>query len=97
MICSGTMGQDTERNYLENMGALHKITKPTLNKPTTVLSLVNISNGLAWNKANDKFYYIDSKSFQIAEFDYDNLKGIRTKTLTNHFYSLLMRCRRDQQ
>lgn len=36
---------------------------------------MNVSNGMAWNKANDKFYYIDSPTQQIAEYDYDNENG----------------------
>ena len=36
---------------------------------------MNVSNGLVWNKANNKFYYIDSPTQQIAEYDYDDTSG----------------------
>jgi len=36
---------------------------------------VTISNGITWNKAKDKMYYIDTPTQIIASFDYDNATG----------------------
>lgn len=36
---------------------------------------INISNGLAWNEAKNKFYYIDTGDFDLKEFDYDPATG----------------------
>ncbi|CAH0556158.1 unnamed protein product [Brassicogethes aeneus] len=74
-IWYGTIGQNSDKLFVSNEGALHKITKDNLNSPETVISPVNISNGLAWNKKNDKFYYIDSETYKIVEYDYNNEKG----------------------
>lgn len=43
----------------------------TLNDP----ECIRISNGLAWNKKINKFYYIDSCAYDIKEFDYDPYTG----------------------
>jgi sugar lactone lactonase YvrE len=36
---------------------------------------VSISNGIAWNAAADRMYYIDSPTREVAEFDYDDATG----------------------
>ncbi len=36
---------------------------------------VTISNGLVWTKAQDMFYYIDSRAYTIAAYDYDPPSG----------------------
>lgn len=36
---------------------------------------VGVSNGLAWNLERKKFYFIDSTSIDIKEFDYDPETG----------------------
>lgn len=36
---------------------------------------VHISNGLAWVKQTNKFYYIDSCAYGVTEFDYDSETG----------------------
>ncbi|KAJ8941547.1 hypothetical protein NQ318_011504, partial [Aromia moschata] len=72
----GSMGYETKDGVLSpNGGALFKITKENVLHPTPVISPVNISNGLAWNKAHNKFYYIDTPTQVIAQYNYDNEKG----------------------
>ncbi|KAF5275084.1 hypothetical protein FQA39_LY07021 [Lamprigera yunnana] len=71
----GTMGFESPTGVASNEGALYLITKDNLNNPSAVIQPVNISNGLAWNKANDKFYYIDTPTFTVREYDYDNGSG----------------------
>ncbi|XP_018335856.1 regucalcin-like [Agrilus planipennis] len=68
----GTMGYEDTRGSLNyNQGALYEITAANLEDPDVLLSPVNVSNGMAWNKANDKLYYIDTPTRQIREFNYD--------------------------
>ncbi|KAJ8918799.1 hypothetical protein NQ315_011083 [Exocentrus adspersus] len=72
----GSMGEETEDGILTpNSGALFKITKETVELPTPLIAPVNVSNGQAWNRANTKFYYIDSPTREIVEYDFDNEKG----------------------
>ncbi|CAH0558159.1 unnamed protein product [Brassicogethes aeneus] len=68
----GTMGLTPD---IQNQGALYKITSQNLNKPDVVISPVNVSNGLAWNKANDKFYYINFPARKIFAYDFNLEKG----------------------
>lgn len=68
------MGKEGEKGT-PDQGILYKITKNTIESPEILLHPVNISNGMAWNKANNKFYYIDSASLFITEYDYDNEQG----------------------
>lgn len=40
---------------------------------------IGISNGLAWNEATNKMYYIDTADFDIKEYDYDFTLGELSK------------------
>lgn len=40
-----------------------------------LLENIFISNGMAWNEMENKFYYIDSGKFDVREFDYDPKTG----------------------
>lgn len=40
---------------------------------------VAISNGLTWNKKTNKFYYVDSCTYDLKEFDYNPINGIICK------------------
>lgn len=66
----GTMG--TNGN---GQGLLYEVTCEDLKDPIAVLEPVSISNGLAWNAANDKFYYIDSPTRQIVQYDFNDPDG----------------------
>lgn len=48
-----------------NQGILYKLTKDSLISPKVEVAPVNISNGLCWNKANNKMYYIDSPTRKV--------------------------------
>jgi sugar lactone lactonase YvrE len=66
---AGTLAYDLE----EGKGSLY-----CLNADLTFekkVSGVTISNGLAWNKAEDTFYFIDTPTRQVAAFDYDADSG----------------------
>lgn len=41
-----------------------------------VMTDIYVSNGLAWNEAKRKFYYIDSIKMDVKEFDHDPKTGI---------------------
>ncbi|XP_008197561.2 regucalcin isoform X1 [Tribolium castaneum] len=74
----GTMGFEDSRGVTPNQGVLYKITRENLDDPEVMVAPVNISNGLTWNYANDKFYYIDTPTRKIVEYDYDDEKGAIT-------------------
>lgn len=69
------MGYENSSGVLPNEGSLYHINKNNLANPQIVISPVNISNGMAWNSANNKFYYIDTPTDLIMEYDYDNSLG----------------------
>ncbi|XP_022920874.2 putative sugar lactone lactonase YvrE [Onthophagus taurus] len=72
----GTMGYENSKGDVDpNQGALYKFTKNNLQHPDVLIRPVNISNGLAWNKANDKFFYIDTPTNQVRQYDYDDKSG----------------------
>lgn len=71
----GTMGFESSTGVVPNEGILYSISKDKLNDPTRVIQPVNISNGMAWNKANNKFYYIDTPTLTVREYDYDSKSG----------------------
>lgn len=58
-----------------NAGSLYCITNDNLDKPEVAANPVNISNGLAWNKENTKFYFVDTTPNTVTEYDYDNESG----------------------
>ncbi|KAF5301130.1 hypothetical protein FQR65_LT08960 [Abscondita terminalis] len=72
----GTMGFESSAGVTPNEGVLYSISKNTLNEPLAVIRPVNVSNGMAWNKANNKFYYIDSPTLTVMEYDYDGQTGV---------------------
>lgn len=60
---------------MPNQAVLCKITKENLANPTIVRNAITNSNGIAWNKANDKMYYIDTPTLKVLEFDFDLESG----------------------
>ncbi|XP_068898596.1 regucalcin-like [Tenebrio molitor] len=71
----GTIGFEDSRGVTPNHGVLYKMTRDNLDNPAVMIAPVNVSNGLAWNKANNKFYYIDTPTRKVIEYDYDDEKG----------------------
>lgn len=69
------MGYEGPHGLKQKQGFLFKVTTENVTNPQIVLSSVDISNGLAWNKDNNLFYYIDSPTRQIKEFLYDSRTG----------------------
>lgn len=45
------------------------------NGPQAVLDNIYISNGMAWDVNNKKFYYIDSGKFDLKGYDWDPSTG----------------------
>lgn len=83
------MGYETLDGKLDpNEGVLYKLTKANISNPTIAISPVNISNGMAWNKNNTKFYYIDSPSRSIYQYDFDAKNGnISNKKIIFYFHT----------
>ncbi|KAL2747294.1 regucalcin-like isoform X1 [Vespula maculifrons] len=69
----GTMGPEINGDVVPDQGTFYRIEKDFV--PRVEISPVSISNGLAWNKEDDTFYYIDSPTRQIAAYDYNPLSG----------------------
>lgn len=86
-LWTGTMGHEPENGHcLPQSGALYSLSKGVLKQH---VQQIGISNGLAWNLALKKFYYIDSFAFTVDEFDYDLVTGDISNrhpvfTLKNH-------------
>lgn len=68
----GTMSYEAE----EGAGAFYRMSGG--GELTAVLPNVTISNGLAWNKAHTKMYYIDTPTKVVTVFDYDASTGTST-------------------
>lgn len=74
------MGPEPEIGKLEKeKGALYTLVGN--NKVKTHLQKVSIANGLAWNVALKKMYYIDSPKRTVDQYDYDIIKGEISKQL----------------
>lgn len=70
----GTMGSEPILGRVTpNAGALYSVESGR--KIKQHLSKISISNGLAWNIALKKFYYIDSPERTVFQFDYDEISG----------------------
>lgn len=67
----GTIGFENASGVVPHQAGLYKISKENIANPTTIKSAVTNSNGIAWNKANDKIFYIDTPTLKIVEFDFD--------------------------
>ncbi|OOG69353.1 SMP-30/gluconolactonase/LRE family protein [Algoriphagus sp. A40] len=59
--------------FTQGAGSLYRI--GTDLAPSKMLSDLTISNGMAWTEDNRTFYFIDSPTQQINEFDYDLESG----------------------
>ncbi|MFU8692762.1 SMP-30/gluconolactonase/LRE family protein (plasmid) [Rossellomorea sp. FS2] len=64
----GTMNMDNRRGQ----GALFRLHQDGL---IGMLDSVSISNGLAWDRAEGKMYYIDTPTQEVASFDYNPATG----------------------
>lgn len=54
---------------------LFEFTKNHLKDPYIIRRDVKMSNGLAWNKGNNKLYYIDTPTLKVVEFDFFSENG----------------------
>ena len=49
---------------------------------TRKIANISISNGLAWNAAAGKMYFIDTPTYQVVQYDFNNLNGEITNRKT---------------
>lgn len=73
------MGNEVDGQIAPNQGTLYRVDDDL--KPEKEISPVSISNGLAWNKDDNTFYYIDSPTRQIVAYDYNPNSGKICKVL----------------
>lgn len=59
--------------YSGQLGGFYRYTK--CNGLIELFENISISNGLTWVRRTNKFYYIDSCSYNILEFNYDPATG----------------------
>lgn len=69
----GTMGAEINGKVQPNQASFYRIGKDFV--PHVEISPVSISNGLAWSKEDDIFYYIDSPTREITAYDYEPVSG----------------------
>lgn len=83
----GTAGSNLgDLDALPNNGGLYSFDSQKTFK--NHLGGITISNGLAWNAALKKFYYIDSPQRKVFQFDFDELNGTICKYSVTLFYPL---------
>jgi sugar lactone lactonase YvrE len=66
-LFTGTMTHDHRRSALYRVDSDHSV--------TTMLTGIGVSNGLGWNLAATKMYYIDTPTMRVDVFDYDRETG----------------------
>ena len=66
-LFTGTMTHDHRRSALYRVDSDHSV--------STMLTGIGISNGLGWNLAATKMYYIDTPTMRVDVFDYDRDTG----------------------
>ncbi|KAJ9573766.1 hypothetical protein L9F63_008849 [Diploptera punctata] len=77
-LWAGTMAPDLKAGVVApNMGSFYSFDKCF--NPTTHLTEVSISNGLAWSQDLKHMYFIDSAKFTIDVFDFD----VKTPKISN--------------
>lgn len=70
----GTMGPEDKIDvFVNKTGSFYRF--DNVKTFVGVKSEIGISNGLTWNEKLKKFYYIDSTTYDVKEFDYDEETG----------------------
>lgn len=69
----GTMALEEGSILKPNEGSFYSIGSDLV--PRKHISPVSISNGLAWSKDDDTFYYIDSLTYQVVAYDFTASTG----------------------
>lgn len=74
----GSMGDESKFNLVNTrVGSFYRFTNKTgVTHVNGFKENVGISNGLTWDARRKKFYYIDSVTRDIKEFDYNPSKSI---------------------
>jgi sugar lactone lactonase YvrE len=75
-LWAGTMSMTEE----DGTGGLYRLTAD--GSCDQVLDGITIGNGIAWNGALDRMYFIDSMTYRVQVFDYDDAAGTITRGRT---------------
>lgn len=68
---AGTHSPLINENELDKNKAGLYVFYKDLRKNKKLLDNVTVSNGMGWNKAANKFFYIDSMAHTVESFSYD--------------------------
>lgn len=71
------MGSEKGTEFDLNRGTLYSVESDL--KPKVQVSPVNISNGIDWSLQDDVMYYIDSLTYQVWAYDFDQNTGTISK------------------
>jgi pyruvate kinase len=70
----GTMGPEDKTDvFVNKTGTFYRF--DNMQNFVGIKMDIGISNGMAWNERAGKFYYIDSTSYDIKKFDYNEETG----------------------
>ena len=58
---------------IKGIGEVYMLNKEL--HPKLKISKTTISNGMAWSRENDSFYFIDTPTMTVTAYDYNNLNG----------------------
>lgn len=73
-LCGGTMRLEACGDIFEvSLGSLYHCAKDQAVAP--LKKDIGVSNGLTWNTKTNKFYFIDTCTSDVKEFDYDVKTG----------------------
>lgn len=73
-LCGGTMRLEACGDIFEmSLGSLYHCAKDQ--RVAQLKTAIGVSNGLTWNTKTQKFYFIDTCTSDVKEFDYDAKTG----------------------
>lgn len=71
----GVMPQTDFSQKVDDTGKANLYRYAKDEKKVLVVDKIDLPNGLTWNVSEKKFYYVDSMSYDIKEYDYDGETG----------------------
>lgn len=77
----GTLTRNHDLSVPDSGGALYMFDGNNIMEPKLKIGNVSISNGIAWSKNNENFYFIDSQLRNVQAFKFDLKTGEISKSL----------------